>query len=802
MHKQYQPSKIKNQGKRKDSKPARPRARRVMTAKLKNELAQQKRGGSSVTEQPRDSSATTEAVDQAEQTTGAAVHESGHQVKRGVSRAVTKAKKEQKKMKVRQSRPQEPATGGDIRSPEIPEQYATVPLETDAKVSSGSSLPRMSPGSIPRQALTPPDRTPAPKVRPEGFQDRAVSPKVRPVNTSSKPVVSKDRTDAAPIFPKTRPTDAPVRQTEPKTRPISSSAAVKGQTAERTASPSPPSPGDRMLQQVVDHRRELTRHPERPVTTLAGSSQPIQEHYGKSTATSGVPTTPKENLSPKNQSINPFIKERPRRSFHLKEKPPGGTFTPRPQGSMGQAVKSAVSSANISVPSGKKYAAKNIMERAKRKVQKEAQRNIFQKSKQTAKTAAKSSKKAVLATTKAAKALIGALSAFMGGSVLIAALCVIFLVAAVIASPFGILFANEPSPGAVPLNAAVSQINMELTDKLALLQAGAYDSIDIQGTGPDWREVAAVFACKTAMGTDGVDVAALTPDRVDRLKAVFWDMCAISTSVETIDHPATGGTAAWTENILHITITAKTADDMRTVYPFNNEQNRALTELLAELDMIGNLLGDLSVSQDDATELLRRLPKDLSPERRAVVETACKLVGKVNYFWGGKSRVIGWDSRWGTIQKVGAAGNSTSGTYRPFGLDCSGFVDWVFYNISGGSYVLGHGGGAHAQHIYCTPITWAEAQPGDLVFYPDDTHVGIVGGRDKSGNIQIVHCASNYNNVVITGKAGFATIGRPQYYIIKNEISRWDANLIENRGLSVSPLETSAWDYQTCTASD
>ena len=237
----------------------------------------------------------------------------------------------------------------------------------------------------------------------------------------------------------------------------------------------------------------------------------------------------------------------------------------------------------------------------------------------------------------------------MGGVVLVAALCVIFLVAAVIASPFGILFANEPSPGAVPLNVAVSQINMELTDKLSLLQAGTYDSIDIQGAGPDWREVTAVFACKTAMGADSVDVAALTPDRVERLKAVFWDMCSITSSPETIDYPAVGSTAAWSEKVLHITIAAKTADDMRTAYLFNSEQNSSLTELLAELGVIGDLLGDLSISQESVTELLSRLPADLSPERRAVVETACKLVGKVTYFWGGKSRVIGWDSRWGTL---------------------------------------------------------------------------------------------------------------------------------------------------------
>ena len=702
-----QGDKIKNQGKRKNGKPVQQRARRVMTAKLKKELAQQRRGGSSVTEQPRDSSATTEAVDQVEQTTEAAVHESGHQIKRGISKTVTKAKKERQKMKKRQNRPK-------------------------------TSYP---------PSQTPPSATPQQSPASHG------SPQVsggRPLNTLRNTTVPKTYTSDSPTAPKVR--DTPTAVASPG---ITARSSYK---AEVPAS-QPPSPGARMLQQAVDHRRELARHPERPGTTPAGSGQPIQGHYGKSTAVPGIPTTPKENLFPKNQSINPSIKERPRRSFLLKEKPPGGAFTPRTRPRTEQAVRNAVT------PTNKKQAAANLItSKARQKAQREAQRSIFQRTKQAAKTTANLSKKAALATAKAVKALIGVLSALMGGTVLVAALCVIFLVAAVIASPFGILFANEPSPGAVPLNAAVSQINMELTDKLALLQAGTYDSIDIQGTGPDWREVAAVFACKTAMGTDSVDVAALTPDKVDRLKAVFWDMCVITSSPETINHPAVGSTAAWSEKILHITITAKTAEDMRTAYLFTSEQNSTLTGLLTDLGVIDGLLGDLSISQGDAAELLRRLPADLSPERRAVVETACKLVGKVTYFWGGKSRMIGWDSRWGTLKKVWADGNSTTGTYRPFGLDCSGFADWVFYNVSGGSYVLGHGGGAHAQHTYCTPITWAEAQPGDLVFYPNDTHVGIVGGWDESGNIQIIHCTSSYNNVVITGKAGFATIGRPQYY--------------------------------------
>ncbi|MEY8262063.1 hypothetical protein AALA80_17230 [Oscillospiraceae bacterium 50-60] len=51
-----------------------------------------------------------------------------------------------------------------------------------------------------------------------------------------------------------------------------------------------------------------------------------------------------------------------------------------------------------------------------------------------------------------------------------------------------------------------------------------------------------------------------------------------------------------------------------------------------------------------------------------------------------------------------------------------------------------------------------------MVFYSGDTHVGIVGGWDESGNIEIIHGVSGQNNVVITGKAGFTTIGRPDYY--------------------------------------
>ena len=355
-----------------------------------------------------------------------------------------------------------------------------------------------------------------------------------------------------------------------------------------------------------------------------------------------------------------------------------------------------------------------------------------------------------------------------GGAVVLVLILTVILVAAIVASPFGILFSNESrEAGVVPLSAAVAQVNYDFNERLETLQtADDYDSISVTGQPADWIEVLAVFAVKVAGSNDAdaADVATMDADRIARLKAVFWDMTTIAHRIEVIHHPGSGDDDGWTERNLYITITAKSAEEMKTEYHFNRNQIAALDELLEQRDLLRELIEDVYSVSGDTAALLRDLPEYLSPEREAVVRAACSLVGKVNYFWGGKSLVIGWDVRWGELRQVTAAGSSTTGTYRPYGLDCSGFVDWVFYNQSGGSYVIGHGGGATMQHSYCTNISWADAQPGDLVFYPDNSHVGIVGGKDANGELLIIHCASGYNNVVITGLEGFTSIGRPQYY--------------------------------------
>ena len=411
-----------------------------------------------------------------------------------------------------------------------------------------------------------------------------------------------------------------------------------------------------------------------------------------------------------------------------------------------------------------KTAAKPISAAQKTASQQQIHQTAAQ-AKKAAKTAVELFKRTAGILRRAAAALISALAGFVGGTVVLVALVVIIIIAAVASSPFGLYFAAERNaPNTVSVAEAVAQVNIAYNAKLEELQAGDYDSIDIQGQAPDWPEVLAVFAAKTAGTDDGVDVATLDADRVARLTAVFWDMTEITSWVETVYHPGSGDDDGWTEYSLHITITPKTADEMRTVYVFTKYQNEALDELLADRATLASLASSLTITNADAEEVLQNLPADLSPERRAVVQNALTLYGKVSYFWGGKSLVLGWDSRWGQLRQVTAAGSSTTGTYRPYGLDCSGFVDWAFYNATGGSYIIGHGGGATMQRSYCTDISWLDARPGDLVFYPDNSHVGVICGRDENGNLLVIHCASGANNVVITGTSGFISVARPDYY--------------------------------------
>lgn len=260
-----------------------------------------------------------------------------------------------------------------------------------------------------------------------------------------------------------------------------------------------------------------------------------------------------------------------------------------------------------------------------------------------------------------------------------------------------------------------------------------------------------------------MDVVIIDDYKKSLLIDVFWDMTAIEYRIETETIPSENPEQAPAEErILYISIAGKTANDMIAEYGFTERQQEALITLLENNEVLIGASHSLAVSDANAADVLRKLPDSLPKKRKDVIKAACSLVGKVNYFWGGKSSAIGWDPAWGQMRKVSAAGSSSSGTMRPFGLDCSGFVTWTFHNSSISENDIGHG--TQGQIAKCTRISWSEAQAGDLAFYGDLSHVGIVVGKDTGGNILVIHCSSGRNNVVLTTNSGFGFAARPGCY--------------------------------------
>lgn len=148
-----------------------------------------------------------------------------------------------------------------------------------------------------------------------------------------------------------------------------------------------------------------------------------------------------------------------------------------------------------------------------------------------------------------------------------------------------------------------------------------------------------------------------------------------------------------------------------------------------------------------------------SETRRQLVAAALSLVGRVPYFWGGKS-APGWNEEWNTPKLVTAPGSPTTGTLRPYGLDCSGYADWVYKTALGVSIQSS----TWTQWDNSYEITAAELLPGDLGFLmeEDGNHVLIFVGYGEDGQRLWVHCTGGQGVVLNTpGYEGALTLRRP-----------------------------------------
>lgn len=214
-----------------------------------------------------------------------------------------------------------------------------------------------------------------------------------------------------------------------------------------------------------------------------------------------------------------------------------------------------------------------------------------------AKTAVKAVVLAVKASIAAIKGLIALLAA--GGWAALVVILVICLVGLLLASVFGVFFANESYRADTPIMAeAIGWINEEFAAEIRRIQEEiSHDKLkmsdDISNViFANWREILAVYAVRVAADPeDAREVVTLDEAKEDILREIFWEMTEINHWRETVKHTKkkmvenedgtfSEVTIITYEYILHITVSGKNARQQAADYGFTGFQTEMLDELL------------------------------------------------------------------------------------------------------------------------------------------------------------------------------------------------------------------------------
>ena len=254
-------------------------------------------------------------------------------------------------------------------------------------------------------------------------------------------------------------------------------------------------------------------------------------------------------------------------------------------------VKSAVKNTKTAIKTSKEVA-KKTEKTAKETVK--ASKRAAQIAKETAKRTAQGIKVAVKATISAIKAIIAGTKALIaaivaGGWVAVVVIIVICLVGLLVSSIFGIFFSSEKtSSNSVTMNEVVAECNQEFADKLQAIQnSNPHDDYVLDGSMASWKDILLVYTIKQSNGKNETDVVTMDDSKKKVLKEIFWDMNTLSSEVkeETVTERGVNTSEEPKEvqkKVLHIIITSKSVEDMKSQYNFNTAQNNQLAELSSD----------------------------------------------------------------------------------------------------------------------------------------------------------------------------------------------------------------------------
>ena len=359
-----------------------------------------------------------------------------------------------------------------------------------------------------------------------------------------------------------------------------------------------------------------------------------------------------------------------------------------------------------------------------------------QRAKQAAQAAKETIKKVadiIMAGLKAlwagTQALVVAIAA--GGSTAVLVIVVICMIALVLASAFGIFFADESSGSGISIQEAVTQLNGEYQNRLEEIENNVpHDRQEIESNDGSyaiaWQDVLAVFAARTSGAEDGASVAVIDADNLDRLRDIMWDMNAVDYRTETDTQTvqvtnSSGGstTTTITETVLVIELTHKTAEEMRTEYAFNARQNEYLTQLSGSdtAELWGQLLGGFAPGGSEV----------LSPsggwQPTGSLQWPLTITGTITSQFGYRTDPISGETSYHSGTDIAAPAGS------PILAAASGTVTIANALDSwGGGYGyyvrIDHGGGLETLYAHCSSIcvtAGQQVEAGQVIAYVGQT---------------------------------------------------------------------------------
>ncbi len=143
--------------------------------------------------------------------------------------------------------------------------------------------------------------------------------------------------------------------------------------------------------------------------------------------------------------------------------------------------------------------------------------------------------------------------------------------------------------------------------------------------------------------------------------------------------------------------------------------------------------------------------------RKSFVNLALDTVGEIPYYWGGKPDYPGWEGNgFGEEIEPDYLGRTRRG------LDCSGYVAWVYWSVTG-IKPGGMGTVNFTKSLELEEISYSELKPGDvgLIRTPGlpSNHIGIFVGLDaKNGKPVWVHCTGTPRNTVVCEKTDMFSV--------------------------------------------